>query len=109
MSDSPGVHNPKKIDLITRTKTDEIVLVMIEDRPWDGGEDRLAELQDKINNYLAFALDGALFQQIPEAKDKRVIIRLDCSHEPDTATLDFIDAVRRQIEPEHIPITINVR
>ena len=41
-------------------KTDEIVLVMNEPRPWDGSEERLHQLQEKFNAYVSFLLDGEL-------------------------------------------------
>ena len=106
MAEGPGVHNPKVVDLITQTPKGDIVLVMFEERPWDGDLERLMELQNKINHYLAFALDGELVRQYPQAKGKKVQLRLDCSHEPDTQVLEFIEAARKLIK---IPFEVNVR
>src|SRR5207253_10271600 len=41
-------------------KTDEIVLVMSEPRPWDGSEERIHQLQEKINAYDSFLPDRQL-------------------------------------------------
>jgi len=107
MEHDPGVHNPKCIDLITETPQGDVVLVMVEQRPWDGSDERLMQLQDKVNSYLAFALDGPMASQYPETKSKRVLLRLDCLHEPDITAIQIIETIREQIKP--IPIEIRVR
>jgi len=101
-----GVENPKVIDLVTITTAGDVVLVMIDDRPWDGGVVRLAQLQDKINHYLAFALDGDMFVKFPQTRGRPLSLRLDCSTEPDARTREFLVAVATQVD---VPIAVNVR
>ena len=109
MDDSAGVHNPSKIDLVTLSPTGRIILVMIDERPWEGRSDRLQQLQDKINTYLSFVLDGELLRRYPEAKGRAVDFRLDVAHEPDQQVLRFLDAARDQLSRDGISISVNVR
>jgi hypothetical protein len=58
---SKAEHRTDVIDLFAHDpKTDEVVLVMKEPRPWDGSDERLHQLQEKFNAYVSFLLDGAL-------------------------------------------------
>jgi len=70
---------------------------MREPRPWDGSDPRLFQLQEKINAYLSFALDGEMNEAYPAFVGKEVSLRLDCIALPDERTLDFIRIVREQI------------
>ncbi len=105
-----GVNNSRVIDLIMHDPhSDEVILVIVEDRPWDAKPERLFQLQEKINSYLAFVLDGHMERKYPDAKGKRVAIELDCDTKPDQETMKFLEQVQRQIAVYEIPIRINVR
>jgi hypothetical protein len=104
-----GVHNPKVIDLVTHDpETDEFALIMIETRDWDGSPERLLQLQEKVNNYLSFALDGQMVKLYPESTGKSVRLQLDCNRLPDQDTLRFIEQLREHIKPLGIPFVVNV-
>ena len=103
-----GVENAQVIDLVTHDpKSDRIVLIMVENRPLDGSEQRLVELQDKINSYLSFALDGELAKRYPDCRDKRVRIQIDCDKEPDAETTKFFDRMRRALSGHDVELLIN--
>jgi hypothetical protein len=55
---------------------------MVEDRPWGADLDQVTQLQEKINTYAGYVLDGRLAQQYPETADGSVRIRLDCAEAP---------------------------
>jgi hypothetical protein len=77
-----GVRHPNVVDVITMDpNTDECVLVAVEDRRW-GDPSNLVQLQQKMEFYLAFALDGELATKFPETHDKRVRVRLECAFAP---------------------------
>ena len=68
-----GVHNPRVIDLITPdAATGEVVLVMIEDRPWQSDPEQLRQLEAKFNAYLEYALGGHLAKQYAEYAERPV-------------------------------------
>ena len=80
---SPGVANAHVIDLLTHdARTDEVTLTMVEQRPWDGTDQQLFELQEKFNAYLSFLLDGEFADTYPALADKRLRVRLECLEMP---------------------------
>ena len=103
------MNNIDKIDLITQKPDGTIVLVMIEERSWDGSSSLLQYLQARINSYLSFALDGHLVRRFPSAEGKSVEIRLDCSEEPDLMSLNFIDKIRSKLNDFGVSLEVNVR
>ena len=108
-SSKRGVEHAGVIDVIAHdARTGEVTLRMVEPRAWDGSERRLFELQEKINAYLSFALDGEMKEAFPELADDRVRLQLACLTEPDPVTLDFLGVVREQIAFQGITLEVRV-
>jgi hypothetical protein len=81
--EAPGIHNARVVDLISYDQDrDEVVLLMLEERPWESVPEQPRQLEDKFNSYLSYVLDGHLSQQYPQYADKDVCIRLDCATSP---------------------------
>ena len=97
-----------KIDLITKTKNGVFVLVLIQRRKWTGSDAQLGALQQRLNEYAAFALDGELAKRYPEAKGKRVKIRLDIEHAPDRMTKAFLRRVKAALLAHRIPFEVSL-
>ncbi len=109
ISNQRGVEFPHVIDVIAHdSKTDEVTLVMLEARPWDGSEQRLYQLQEKINAYLSFALDGEMQEAYPQFKGKSVRLQLDCVGMPDSGVVEFLGMVREQIGFQGINLEVRV-
>ncbi len=83
-----GVKNPKVVDLIL-PQGGEVVLRMVEDRPWGTDEGQIDQLGEKFNNYLDYVLDGWFYKQYPAHEGKRVCIELEyvSTPGPDVAPL----------------------
>jgi hypothetical protein len=81
---------------------------MIEARPWDGSDEQLFQLQEKLNAYLSFALDGEMAEAYPHFAGKPLRLRLDCHAPPDTRTQEMLDAVSRQIAFQEIRFEVRV-
>ncbi len=63
----PGVQKPKIIDLIEIDPvSDKVVLVMIEHRAWGAGPHQFQQIEEKINRYLGYVLDGHLAKHYPQ-------------------------------------------
>jgi hypothetical protein len=78
-----GVWNPRVVDLVSFDRErDEVVLLMLEERPWDTDPEQLRQLEAKFNAYLGYALDGHLARQYPDYAGKDVCFRLDCAERP---------------------------
>ena len=104
-----GVATPRSLAAMAFDKeSGEIVLIMVEPRVWDGSEERLFELQEKVNAYLSFALDGELFDSFPQLVGKPVRLQLDCAVEPDPSVEHFISAVREHIALQDMKFAVRI-
>lgn len=98
-----GLENPGTLDAFAHdTRTDRVVLAMFETREWTGGELQGFQLQEKLNAYVSFVLDGEMAEQFPQLSGKRVCIQLRTVHEPDERTLGFLAQVREQLAFQEI-------
>lgn len=95
----PGVENPAVIDLITADADGEtVILVMIERRPWGASAQQFKQIEEKVNRYMGYALDGFLVEHYPQHREKQVRIRLDCAEEPQGEAAKFVAAMEQTIE-----------
>jgi len=95
--EKPGVENPKIIDLIRKDpQSGEVVLTMYESRSWPEDEkiafSRIVQLQNKLDSYASYILDGFMAQQYPDYAKLPVRIELKCVEEPKGIFADFMTA-----------------
>jgi hypothetical protein len=90
-------------------KTDEIVLVMNEPRPWDGSDERLHQLQEKFNAYVSFLLDGELAEAHPDLAGKSARIELRCGQMPDARAVELLGMIHDQLTFQNIKMEVVVR
>jgi hypothetical protein len=84
-------------------KTDTVILSMVEEREWGHQGALLADLQAKLNAYLAYVLDGQLEREYPKFRGKAIRFRLHYEFEPGTREIEFLAIVRAQhLEPAGI-------
>jgi len=105
----PGVENPMLLDLISvDPATDKVVLTMIERRAWGASERQFQQIEEKINRYLGYVLDGFLAEQHPEHEGKRVEIRLQCAEPPHGEAVRFVAAATQSVQAEGIDFVVAV-
>ena len=105
-----GVHNPRVIDLITPDpNSGEVVLVMLEERPWQSDPEQLRQLEAKFNSYLEYALGGHLVKHYPEYADRPVRFQLECAENPRPADSAFFTAMANFAAGEDIRFVVAVR
>jgi hypothetical protein len=89
-----GVFNPRVVDLIEDDPArDEVVLVMLEERPWGSDPEQLRQLEAKFNAYLSYVLGGYLVKQYPQYAERGVRFQLDCVENPRAEDHAFFTAV----------------
>ena len=104
-----GIENPRGLDaLAVDGETGEAVLIMVEPRAWDGTEERIFQLQEKVNAYLSFALDGEMTDAFPHLVGKPVRLQLDCAVPPDASVEQFITAVREHIALQDMKFAVRL-
>ena len=90
---APGVENAKVVDLISvDAASNKVVLTMIERRPWGASDRQFQQIEEKINRYMGYVLDGFLAEQYPQYEGKAVQIRLECAEEPHGDAVLFVQA-----------------
>jgi hypothetical protein len=105
-----GVANPTVIDLFGfDSGRGEVLLVMNEPRPWDGGDEQLHQLQEKFNAYASFILDGEMTNAHPELAGKKARIELRCDQMPKESALALLQAIHDQLELQEISVEVVVR
>jgi hypothetical protein len=91
-----------QIDVIDFTafdiSRDAILLVISDHLVWDGEDDHILLVEDKINTYLQFIENGQADEMYPEAKDKQIIIEIKAKYFPDSRSLTFLNSYKEQLE-----------
>lgn len=110
MTKEGKVMNMTDIDVVAYNPVSQkAILVIIETQPWNGNEQRIFDLQDKINAYMEFIVDGHLKRKYPNIKNDHVSIQIDCCFEPDQKTIDFLKVVKIQIESYKVNFSVNIK
>ncbi len=93
-----GVAHPAVLDAFAfDSRRDTLVLAMYENRPWTGDEEQLFQLQEKLNAYASFILDGEMTESFPQFSDKPVEIQLRTVNEPSELALRLLAQAREQL------------
>jgi len=103
-----GLQHPDIIDEVAhQAKDNTVVLTIREDTPWDGTEQRIAALGNKINTCVAFIVQGQLAQDYPDLVGKPIVISLRCiQHRPDQKTMQFLDEANAKVARYGIQIRV---
>jgi hypothetical protein len=106
---APGVENPMVLDLITSDPASgDVLLVMIERRPWGAHPLQFKQIEEKINRYMAYALDGFLAEHHPKYVGRRVRLRLDCAEEPTGEAARFVAAAQHAAQAHGLDLFVQV-
>ena len=93
-----GIEKTNIIDSIVHdAKTDEVILTMVERRPWDDSDEQLFQLQEKLNAYVSFIMDGEMAEAYPALTTKLIRIRLECTTPPTETVRGFLEMVYEQL------------
>ena len=100
-----GLAHPGVLDAFAHDKRrDILVLAMYESRPWNGDERQLHQLQEKLNAYASFILDGEMAESFPQFLGKPVEIQLRTRHQPDPLALGLLQQAREQLSLQKISL-----
>jgi hypothetical protein len=102
-----GLSSPGVLDaLVYDHDADRVILAMFERRPWDLGEEQLWQLQEKLNAYVSFVLDGEMAELHPELVAKPICLQLRTLHQPSPEALHFIEHAGRQLALQDIVLEV---
>jgi hypothetical protein len=94
-----GLNHPKVIDLIT-SSDQELILVIVIDETLTTSH--LPALQEKLNWYMTFALDGECNKKYPDEVGKRIVIQIDLQVKPSPIVFEAIDVAAETASKENI-------
>jgi hypothetical protein len=104
-----GIERAGMLDAFAHdTREDVLVLAMFETRSWEHGERQLFQLQEKLNAYVSFILDGEMKENFPHLQGKPVRIELRTSEEPSEKALGFLGRARDQLALQQISVEVVV-
>jgi hypothetical protein len=105
----PGVQNPRIVDRIeVDPVSGYVVLVMIERRGWGTDPRQFQQIEEKINRYLGYVLDGHLVEHYPRHEGKGVQIRLDCVQGPRDDAIKFVHAADHAVRAQGLDFVVKV-
>ena len=105
-----GVENAKVIDLIgVDPASGKVVLTMIERRPWGASPQQFQQIEEKINRYMGYVLDGFLADHYPQYEGKAVQLRLECAEEPHGDAVLFVQAARQAASDHGLELVVAVK
>jgi hypothetical protein len=106
---APGVENPMVLDLITTDPASgDVLLVMVERRAWGAHPQQFKQIEEKINRYMAYALDGFLAEHHPAYVGRRVRLRLDCAEAPTGEAERFVAAAQHAAQAHGLDLFVQV-
>ncbi len=104
-----GMHNPQVVDLITPDDaTGEVVLVMLEERPWNSVPDHMRQVEAKFNAYLEYVLGGHFTKQYPQYEGRAVRLQIDCVENPPAKEGGFFTAMSNFAAGEGLRLVVSV-
>ena len=106
---APGVENSKIVDKISLDPvSDRVVLTMIERRAWGASDRQFEQIEETINRYMGYALDGFLAEHYPQYEGKGVQIRLECAEAPHGDAVLFVQAATRAAADHGLELVVAV-
>ncbi len=100
-----GTDFPDKVDMVT-VEDGVCYLYVVQGHELDG--ERTLALQTKLNNYLAFILDGQLEQEYPKKAQLQKVIRVELLYRPEGVAAEFLEKVAPLIEKEGIGFEVKL-
>ena len=104
-----GIEHAGIIDFLGFDPTaGEVLLKMVEKRPWTPNSPQLFQLQEKLNAYLSFILDGEMWDAYTQFAQKPVRHSLECATPPGPEETAFLQHVYEQTLLQGITFEVDV-
>jgi hypothetical protein len=101
------IEDADSVDLVVARRDGTVILSMFEERPWDGSDERLRQLEDKVNAYISYVVDGHMAEQVPDVTPKHVQVRLDYLGRMDGRTRELLPAIELTLAEYGIDFVIS--
>jgi hypothetical protein len=104
------VEDPTTIDRVTKSDDGtRYTLVMVEQRPLEMSDEQVEQILRKVNRYLQAILSGELYQIFPDARGKKIGVRLVVMDEPNHPRMaELIEVVGGYFLKEDMEFVVEV-
>lgn len=104
-----GVENARIVDLIQPdADSNQVVLTMVESRPWKTTTEQLNQIESKFNAYLGYVLDGHLVRQYPQYEGWRVKFVCICAYPLGEEESEFFQAASHYAQTQNLTFELKV-
>ncbi|SRR6266571_3316299 len=100
-----SVEQTDVVDFISIDKHGTAVLTISDHLGWDSADDHVVKLQKELNRYLVFIESGDLLKSYPNAKGRKVAIRIVGKYAPEREGEVFLSQARETIEAAGYALT----
>jgi len=98
-----------KIDLVTRSKEKgNYTLIIVADEPWEDSDEFRYMLQEKINSYVTYFLDGQMKKEYADCKQNRITIKISSTVPIPGHVLTFLSKISEVLYPHGVEIEIEI-
>ena len=85
-----AINNSEVIDFIgVNEMNNEVILTISDHFNWEGVDEHLKALQDKLNSYINFVESGEIFQTYADAINRNIIIEVVGNYKLPTSAVNF--------------------
>lgn len=93
--------DPSQVDVVALSPDGRSVeLFIVQDAPWAGSDAQIQSLQEKVNNYVSYAVDGGLTSDYPDVEGLpwRIVVHAQ-SGPPDDRTATVLQSLPDRLQP----------
>jgi hypothetical protein len=88
------------IDFISFDEKKNVILTISDHLDWSEEHEHLVLLQEKVNTYCKYIENGQIYDEYPDARDKRPLISVVLFHELTPKAEVFFQKVKASLEGE---------
>lgn len=103
-----SIEQSDKIDFISTTKSGKVQLTISDHLEWNDEEMHLLILQKKINAYLDFIQSEQIFEDYPNAKNRKLKIFVSMKYEPTENSLQTLENFKNFISEQGLEFNWNL-
>lgn len=103
-----SIEQSDKIDFISTTKSGKVQLTISDHLEWNDEEMHLLILQKKINAYLDFIQSEQIFEDYPNAKNRKLKISVSMKYEPTENSLQTLEIFKNFISKQDLEFNWNL-
>lgn len=95
-----SISDTSTVDFVSLDGANNVTLTISDHLDWSAVSEHLRLLQEKINTYCRYVETGQLYDDYPEARDRRAVIRVIFFTRPQSDADQFLSRAKEVLEHE---------